>query len=43
LENLCFLADGKVLFTGMSGSISALYMAEIGKDGHFQNIERIWR
>jgi hypothetical protein len=43
LENLCFLADGKVLFTGMTGSISALYMAEIGKDGHFQNIERIWR
>lgn len=42
LENLRFLEDGKVLFTGNGGGSSAIFTAELGEDGKFENITRIY-
>ncbi len=41
LENLRFLEDKKVIFTGTFGGVPALYTAEINKDGVFKRIKRI--
>lgn len=41
LENIRFLEDKKVIFTGTTGSVPSLYTAEINKDGVFKRIKRI--